>query len=174
MEVWWQQDIQLYQQIFFAKHSIKKIRENKQKESFVGIFCYIQMLLSCIGNISKLLQHSEKYCEHLNVDLKQISNISNRCIRNMNEHIDERLNNPLSVSLHYSDMALTHNNSQINNSSVPQRTFNVDREQLQFADKRNGIMTVKITDLEHELNYLYNLEPIAYVVERYDGYDEIF
>ena len=35
-------------------------------------------------------------------------------------------------------------------------------------------MTVKIVDLEHELNYLSNLEPIAYAVERYDGYDKIF
>ena len=92
----------------------------------------------------------------------------------MNEHIDERINNPISISLHHSDMALINDNSQINNSSVPQRTFNVDSEQLAFADNRNGIMTVKIVDLEHELNYLSNLEPIAYVVERYDGYDEIF
>lgn len=174
MEVWWQQDVQLYQQIFYAKHAIKKLRENKEKESFVGVFCYVQLLLSCLGNISKLLQSAEKYCEHLNVDLKKIPNVSNRHIRNMNEHIDERLNNPLSISLHQADMALTYNNSQINNSSVPQRTFNVDDEQLQFADNRNGIMTVKIVDLEHELNYLSNLEPIEYVVKRYDGYDKIF
>ena len=174
MEVWWQQDVQLYQQIFFAKHSIKKIRENKEKGSFVGIFCYVQLLLSCIGNISKLLQNTKKYCDFLAVDLKNIPNICNRCMRNMNEHIDERINNPISISLHHSDIALTNDNSQINNSSLPQRSFNVESEQLQFADNRNGIITVKIVDLEHELNYLSNLEPIVYIVERYEGYDKIY
>ena len=174
MEIWWQQDVQLYQQILSAAHSIEKIRKNKVNESIVGIFCYVQLLLSCVGNISKLLQNNNAYREHLNLDLDRIPNISYRFIRNMNEHIDERINNPVSISLFYSDMSLRNKRCKDNDISIPQRNFVIDCEMLEFIDSRNGLMTVKIEDVEHELNYLSKLKPIAYVVERYSGFDKIF
>lgn len=173
-KVWWQQDVQLYQQILFSKHSIGKLRENASHGSFVGIFCYIQLLLSCMGNISKMLNNNADYCTYLQVDLDRIKHISNRDLRNINEHIDERLNNPYSKSMHGSDMGLIQSDIALNESVGPQRTYDCDRELIQFVDVKKGIIGVSIKDIETELSYLSNLEPISYVFDRYQDTDEIF
>lgn len=173
-EVWWQQDVQLYQQIIFSRHAIGKIRENNNRGSFDGIFCYIQLLLSCMGNISKLLNNSSEYCAHLQLDRSKIKHISNRDLRNFNEHIDERLNNPSSKAKNHSDMALVQSDIALSEKACPQRAFNCKKETIQFVDAKKGIVSVSLIDVEAELSYLSSLEPISYVIDRYQDSDTIF
>lgn len=173
MKIWWQVDIQLYYQIAFAKQSIKYLKKDEAELNLISVFFHIQTLLTSIANISKVLQRSEEYREHLGIQLHLVPNIMDRRIRNINEHIDEQILSDECLSSPSSDIAY----SSLDISSVDTPTiirhFNVKEKSIQFRDKDKTYHNVRLMKIEKELRYLLKLEPIKYAYERYKGYDKI-
>lgn len=173
MRIWWQVDIQLYYQITFAKHSIKYLKKDEAELNLISVFFHIQNLLTSIANISKVLQRSEEYREYLGVQLQLVSNIMDRRIRNINEHIDEQIFGEKCLSTDFSDIG--YGPFDISKLDIPTiiRYFNVKEKEIQFCDKDKTYHNIRLTRIEKELRYLLKLEPIRYAYERYKGYDKI-
>lgn len=173
MRIWWQVDIQLYYQIFFAKHSLKYLKKDEAELNMISVFFHIQTLLTSIANISKVLQRSEEYREHLGIQLHLVPNIMDRRIRNINEHIDEQIFSEECLSSASSDIG--YGSFDISELDIPTQIchFNVKEKAIQFRDKDKSYHNVRLTRIEKELRYLLKLEPIRYAYERYRGYDKI-
>jgi len=134
-------------------------------------FC-INNILNCMTNINKFLSNSnfgEVIKQTYQIDENYIPNIMSKDIkdlRNLNEHIDERLvdidnfmkNNNFNG---FSDFNMVNLDTNLNtfgiqvNKNFELRLYDINQNLIVFTNKKFQKTNFKITDLKKEIIYLY-------------------
>lgn len=171
-KLFWQQDVQLYHQILYARFSIEKIDINSKKNSFEGIFYYIQTMLDCVANISKMLLHDD-YADHLNIERSNIPHLMHREIRNYYEHIDRRLDNDFCKYVTWSDMGMGEIETFREKPAGTLRWYDKEKRIVAFCENES-VIELPLEDVCRELEYITGTENMKYIFDRYKNSNKIF